>query len=86
MPVIILVLYNIHLTLYVFYFINIHLVLIYFVIFFSYIYIYIDFTSQIVGWRGSPLSHKQGGLIHQFGVWLGRELKNRLLLLYSDLC
>jgi hypothetical protein len=22
-----------------------------------------------------------GGLIHQFGVWLGRELKNRLLLL-----
>jgi len=22
-----------------------------------------------------------GGLIHQFGVWLGRDLKNRLLLL-----
>jgi hypothetical protein len=27
------------------------------------------------------LSHNQGGLIHQFGVWLGRDLKNGLLLL-----
>jgi hypothetical protein len=30
---------------------------------------------------GGPLSHKQGGLIHQLGVWLGRDLKNGLLLL-----
>ena len=30
---------------------------------------------------GGPLSHKQGGLIHQFGVSLGGDLKNRLLLL-----
>jgi hypothetical protein len=31
------------------------------------------------------LSHKQGGLIHQFGVWLGRDLKIRLLLLSQSL-
>jgi hypothetical protein len=31
--------------------------------------------------RGGPLSHKQGGLIHQFGVWLGCDLKIILLLL-----
>ena len=31
--------------------------------------------------EGGPLPHKQGGLIHQFGVWLGRDLENRLLLL-----
>jgi hypothetical protein len=77
-------------------------------------YTLVDFTSQIVGRRGSlvpqtrgshtpiwcagcdlknrlclsdegkwgPLSHKQGGLIHQFGA-LWRDLKNRLCL--SDL-
>jgi hypothetical protein len=28
-----------------------------------------------------PLSHKQGGLIHQFGICLGRDLKIKLLLL-----
>jgi hypothetical protein len=43
-------------------------------------YTSVDFTSQIAGQRG-PLSYKQGGLIHQVGVWLGRDLKNRLLLL-----
>jgi hypothetical protein len=26
-------------------------------------------------------SSRQGGFVHQFGVWLGRDLKNRLLLL-----
>jgi hypothetical protein len=31
--------------------------------------------------EGGPLSHKQGDLIHQFGCWLGIDLKNRLLLL-----
>jgi len=31
--------------------------------------------------EGGPLPHKQGGLIHQFGIWLGRDLENRLLLL-----
>jgi hypothetical protein len=38
-------------------------------------YTSVDFSSQIVA-GGGPLSHKQGGLIHQFGVWLGRDLKN----------
>jgi hypothetical protein len=38
-------------------------------------YTSVDFTSQIVG-GGGLLSHKQGGLIHQFDVWLGRDLKN----------
>jgi len=28
------------------------------------------------------LSHKQGGLIHEFGVWLGHDLKIRLLYYY----
>jgi hypothetical protein len=43
-------------------------------------YTSIDFTSQIVGRRGSLVPQTRG-LIHQFGVWLGRDLKNRLLLL-----
>jgi hypothetical protein len=30
---------------------------------------------------GDPFSHKQAGLIHQFCIWLGRDLKNILLLL-----
>ena len=29
--------------------------------------------------RGGRLSHKQGGLIHQFGVSLSGDLKNKLL-------
>jgi hypothetical protein len=33
-------------------------------------YTSIDFSSQTFARRGS-----QGGLIHQSGVWLGRELK-----------
>jgi hypothetical protein len=44
------------------------------------IYTSIDFSSQIIAQRGS-LSHKKGGLIHQFGVWISRDLKIRLLLL-----
>jgi hypothetical protein len=35
---------------------------------------------------GGPLSHKQGGLIHQLGVWLGHDLKNGLLLLLLWFC
>jgi hypothetical protein len=35
-------------------------------------YTFLDFTSKIAG---------GGGLIHQFGIWLGHDLKNRLLLL-----
>ena len=34
--------------------------------------------------RRGPLSHKQGGLIHQIGVSLGGNLKNRLLLLLYE--
>ena len=37
-------------------------------------------VDKLLG-EGGPLSHKQGGLIHQLGVWLGRDLKNGLLLL-----
>jgi hypothetical protein len=36
-------------------------------------YTSVNFTSR----EGGPLSHKQGGRIHQFGVWLGRDLKNK---------
>jgi hypothetical protein len=58
-------------------------------------YTFVNFSSQIVAQRevsclgglihqfgeGGLLSQKQGGGIHQFGVWLGRDLKIRLLLL-----
>jgi hypothetical protein len=42
-----------------------------------------DFSSEISTWKcgGGPLSHKQGGLIHQFNVLLDRDLKIRVLLL-----
>ena len=33
---------------------------------------------------GGPLCHKQGDLIHQFGVCLGCDLKIRLLLFYEN--
>jgi hypothetical protein len=35
-------------------------------------YTFVDFTVKSLG---------GGGLIHQFGVWLSRDLKNKLLLL-----
>jgi len=58
-------------------------------------YTSVDISSGIVARRGVPRltnkevsytnlarrSDEQGGLIDQFGVWLGRDLKNRLLLL-----
>jgi hypothetical protein len=37
-------------------------------------YISVDFSSEIAT-GGGPLYHKQGGLIHQFGVCLGCDLK-----------
>jgi len=43
-------------------------------------YTLVEFSSEIVMQRG-PLSHKHGGLIQQFGVSLGHDLKIRLLLL-----
>ena len=39
----------------------------------------LDFSSKIVVHRSS-LFHKQGDLVHQFGVLLGCEFKVRLLL------
>jgi hypothetical protein len=44
-------------------------------------YTSVDFKSLH---GGGTLSHKQGGLIHQFGVQLGCDLKIRLLLLYKE--
>jgi hypothetical protein len=48
-------------------------------------YTSIDFTSQIVGRRGVPCPTNKG-VSYTNLVWLGRDLKNRLLLLllYSD--
>jgi hypothetical protein len=40
------------------------------------------FSSKIIARKG-PLSHKQGSLINQFGVWLGRDLEIKLLLLLN---
>ena len=37
-------------------------------------YTYIDFSNKIIS-QGSPLFHKQWGLIHQIGVQLGCDLK-----------
>jgi hypothetical protein len=40
-------------------------------------YVYLCRLYQSNRWaEGDPLSHKQGCLIHQFGVWLGRDLKH----------
>jgi hypothetical protein len=43
-------------------------------------YTSVDFSSQIPVQRGTLVPQTRG-LIHQFGVWLGRDLKIRLLLL-----
>jgi hypothetical protein len=43
-------------------------------------YTSVDFTSQIVGQRGVPCPTNKG-VSYTNLVWLGRDLKNRLLLL-----
>jgi hypothetical protein len=50
-------------------------------------YTSVDFSSQILR-GGGPLSHKQGGLIHQFGVWLVTLKLNYyyyIIIIYQDL-
>jgi hypothetical protein len=44
-------------------------------------YTSVDFLAVKSLRGGGPLSHKQGDLLHQFGVWIGHDLKIRLLLL-----
>jgi hypothetical protein len=44
-------------------------------------YTSIDFTSQIVGRRGVPCPTNKGVSYTNLVWWLGRDLKNRLLLL-----
>jgi hypothetical protein len=44
-------------------------------------YTFIDFTSQIVGRRGVPCPTNKGVSYTNLVFWLGRDLKNRLLLL-----
>jgi hypothetical protein len=44
-------------------------------------YIFVDFTSQIVGQRGVPCPTNKGVSYTNLVCWLGRDLKNRLLLL-----
>jgi hypothetical protein len=44
------------------------------------IYTSVDFSSQIVAWVIVPCPINKG-VSHQFGGWLGRDLKIRLLLL-----
>jgi hypothetical protein len=44
-------------------------------------YTFVDFTSQIVGQRGVPCPTNKGVSYTNLVCWLGRDLKNRLLLL-----
>jgi hypothetical protein len=44
-------------------------------------YTFVDFTSQIVGWRRVPCPTNKGVSYTNLVCWLGRDLKNRLLLL-----
>jgi hypothetical protein len=44
-------------------------------------YTFVDFTSQIAGWRGVPCPTNKGVSYTNLVCWLGRDLKNRLLLL-----
>jgi hypothetical protein len=44
-------------------------------------YTFVDFTSQIVGRRGVPCPTNKGVSYTNLVCWLGRDLKNRLLLL-----
>jgi hypothetical protein len=46
-------------------------------------YTFVDFTSQIAGWRGVPCPTNKGVSYTNLVHWLGRDLKNRLLLLLS---
>jgi hypothetical protein len=41
----------------------------------------VDFTSQIVGWRGVSCPTNKGVSYTNLMCWLGCDLKNRLLLL-----
>jgi len=43
-------------------------------------YTFVDFTSQVIGQRGVPCPTNKG-VSYTNLVWLGRDLKNRLLLL-----
>jgi hypothetical protein len=45
-------------------------------------YTFVDFTSQIAGRRGVPCPTNKGVSYTNLVCWLGRNLKNRLLLLY----
>jgi hypothetical protein len=44
-------------------------------------YTFIDFTSEIAGWRGVPCPTNKGVSYTNLVCWLGYDLKNRLLLL-----
>jgi hypothetical protein len=44
-------------------------------------YTFVDFTSQITGRRGVPCPTNKGVSYTNLVCWLGRDLKNRLLLL-----
>jgi hypothetical protein len=44
-------------------------------------YTFVDFTSQIVGWRGVPCPTNKGVSYTNLVCWLVCDLKNRLLLL-----
>jgi hypothetical protein len=44
-------------------------------------YTFVDFTSQIAGRRGVPCPTNKGVSYTNLVCWLGRDLKNRLLLL-----
>jgi hypothetical protein len=46
-------------------------------------YTFVDFTSQIAGRRGVPCPTNKGVSYTNLVCWLGRDLKNRLLLLLS---
>jgi hypothetical protein len=47
-------------------------------------YTFVNFSSQIVTQRGFLVPQTRG-LIHQFSVWLGRDLKIRLFIQLSNL-
>jgi hypothetical protein len=44
-------------------------------------YTFVDFTSQIVGWRGVPCPTNKRVSYTNLMCWLDRDLKNKLLLL-----
>jgi hypothetical protein len=48
-------------------------------------YTFVDFTSQIAGRRGVPCPTNKGVSYTNLVWWLGRDLKNRLLLLLRSM-